>query len=149
MNWDAIGASGEIGGAIAVLLTLLYLATQIRQTNQMSRFNTTREVMGQFDDLNRLYATDPSIRAVLLKEDARSRQEDEQLYTFTLMYCNAWATAQIAFDQGQIYKPLFDSVLKDVEVEINRWPSIREPIDRWLSNYPDMKSYEIFGVLNS
>jgi hypothetical protein len=31
MNWDAIGAMGEILGALAVLVTLIYLAVQIRQ----------------------------------------------------------------------------------------------------------------------
>ena len=31
MNWDAIGAIGEIIGAIAVVSTLFYLAVQIRQ----------------------------------------------------------------------------------------------------------------------
>ncbi|MEZ5553810.1 MAG: hypothetical protein R3E82_23235 [Pseudomonadales bacterium] len=37
MNWDAIGAVGEIVGAIAVLLTLGYLALQIRQNNKSIR----------------------------------------------------------------------------------------------------------------
>ena len=32
MNWDAIGAIGEIVGATATVLTLAYLALQIRQT---------------------------------------------------------------------------------------------------------------------
>ena len=41
MNWDAIGAVGEVVGAIAVILTLLYLAAQIRQ-------NTT-SLQGQTD----------------------------------------------------------------------------------------------------
>lgn len=31
MNWEAIGAIGEVGGAIAVVATLVYLAVQIRQ----------------------------------------------------------------------------------------------------------------------
>lgn len=31
MNWDAIGAIGEVIGALAVVLTLAYLAIQIRQ----------------------------------------------------------------------------------------------------------------------
>ena len=29
MNWEAIGAVGEVGGAIAVVATLLYLAAQV------------------------------------------------------------------------------------------------------------------------
>ena len=31
MNWDAIGAFGEVFGALAVFLTLIYLAAQLRQ----------------------------------------------------------------------------------------------------------------------
>ncbi len=33
MNWEAIGAIGELGGAAAVLVTLIYLAVQVRQSN--------------------------------------------------------------------------------------------------------------------
>ncbi len=42
MNWDAIGAIAELLGAIGVILTLVYLATQIRQNTESSR--TTAEV---------------------------------------------------------------------------------------------------------
>ena len=31
MNWDAIGAVGEVVGAVSVVVSLVYLATQIRQ----------------------------------------------------------------------------------------------------------------------
>ena len=33
MNWDAIGAIGEVIGAVAVFVTLIYLAYQLRQNN--------------------------------------------------------------------------------------------------------------------
>ena len=33
MNWEAIGALGEVVGAIAVVLTLAYLAIQVRQNS--------------------------------------------------------------------------------------------------------------------
>ena len=33
MNWDALGASGEIIGAVAVLATLYYLTIQIKIQN--------------------------------------------------------------------------------------------------------------------
>jgi len=32
MNWDAIGAIAELIGAIAVILTLIYLSVQVRQS---------------------------------------------------------------------------------------------------------------------
>ena len=37
MNWDAIGALGEIIGAAAVFISLLYLAIQIRQSTTLAR----------------------------------------------------------------------------------------------------------------
>jgi hypothetical protein len=37
MNWEAIGAVGEILGAIAVFCSLLYLAVQIRSSNTIAR----------------------------------------------------------------------------------------------------------------
>ena len=36
MNWDAAGAIGEIIGAIAVVVTLAYLAKQQAQTNRVA-----------------------------------------------------------------------------------------------------------------
>ncbi len=33
MNWDAIGSIGEIVGALGVIISLIYLATQIRQNS--------------------------------------------------------------------------------------------------------------------
>ncbi len=37
MNWEAISAIGEIVGALAVVITLVYLAIQIREQNRESR----------------------------------------------------------------------------------------------------------------
>ena len=37
MNWEAIGAVGEIVGALAVFLTLLYLAVQLRQNSLIAK----------------------------------------------------------------------------------------------------------------
>ena len=37
MNWEAVGAIGEIVGASAVFLTLAYLAVQIRQNTKAVR----------------------------------------------------------------------------------------------------------------
>ena len=40
MNWDALGAIGEVVGAIAVVVTLIYLAVQIRQNTSSIRAST-------------------------------------------------------------------------------------------------------------
>ncbi|MCB1669673.1 MAG: hypothetical protein H7A04_17875 [Pseudomonadales bacterium] len=40
MNWDAIGAVGEIVGALGVVASLFYVAYQVRQNTIQGRFNT-------------------------------------------------------------------------------------------------------------
>ena len=37
MNWDAVGAIAETIGGIAVLVTLVYLAVQVRHANRIQR----------------------------------------------------------------------------------------------------------------
>src|SRR5262245_22320707 len=37
MNWDAIGAIGQVLGSIAVFVTLVYLAIQVRHAREQSR----------------------------------------------------------------------------------------------------------------
>ena len=49
MNWEAIGAVGEIIGAVAVVVSLIYLATQLRQSNELARENAYREVQHGLD----------------------------------------------------------------------------------------------------
>ena len=53
MNWDAIGAVGEILGAAAVVVTLIYLAAQLRQnTNSMqaAAYNTWADNRAKWQD---------------------------------------------------------------------------------------------------
>ena len=47
MNWDAIGAIGEIIGALAVVFSLLYLARQVHQANTLARGQTRQRMIEQ------------------------------------------------------------------------------------------------------
>ena len=44
MNWDAVGAIGEIVGAGAVFASLVYLAIQIRTQNRESRLSAMHDI---------------------------------------------------------------------------------------------------------
>ncbi len=48
MNWDAIGAIGEVFGAIAVVVSVGYLAIQVRKQTEESKLAATRELAAQF-----------------------------------------------------------------------------------------------------
>ncbi len=42
MNWDAVAAIGELVGGVAVIVSLLYLARQIRHSNRIARGESQR-----------------------------------------------------------------------------------------------------------
>jgi hypothetical protein len=46
MNWEAIGAIGEIIGALAVVVTLAYLAVQVRNSTRIAR-SATRQAIAE------------------------------------------------------------------------------------------------------
>lgn len=58
MNWDAIGAIGEITGALAVVISLVYLATQIRAQNREARLAAMHEVSNNFREVTSKFATE-------------------------------------------------------------------------------------------
>lgn len=147
MNWEAIGAAGEVLGAITVFVTLVYLATQVRQSNSLARFNATTELVNQFNELNRMVSADHALREVLSKENELSDDEREQVYNFAMMFCNVWVSAQIAHDNNQIEDEIYAACAKDVSVELARWPTFRRAVEQWLSNYPEHTDRPIFQPL--
>jgi len=54
VNWDAIGAIGEIAGAAGVIVTLIYLSVQLRQSTKASRITAIQSSMensAQFSEM--------------------------------------------------------------------------------------------------
>ena len=45
MNWEALSAIADLVGVILVIVSLIYLATQIRQSNQMALAESERELL--------------------------------------------------------------------------------------------------------
>ena len=52
MNWEAIGAIGEVGGMVLIGVTLIYLATQIRQNTHSIRTASRQTILGNFYEMN-------------------------------------------------------------------------------------------------
>ena len=60
MNWQAIGALGELVGGVAVLATLVFLAIQIRRNTQALRMSAAEESNRSFASYAALF-TQPGV----------------------------------------------------------------------------------------
>ena len=61
MNWEAIGAIAELLGAAGVIVSLLYLATQIRQNTRSVRMTSHHGLMSEFRATARALTQDPEL----------------------------------------------------------------------------------------
>lgn len=103
MNWEAIGAVGETVGALAVLLTLVYLAIQIRQNTRSvqaaavdsanTQVSRIREVVLSNADLTSLYRRG--------NEDPLSLSEDE-IIRYRLLVHNICAALSNSLTQSSV-----------------------------------------------
>jgi len=67
MNWDALGALGQVVGALAVVLTLVYLAIQVRQNTKGVRLGATADAIAAVREWNYLFISDYSVRQTFRK----------------------------------------------------------------------------------
>jgi len=98
MNWEAIGATGEVVGAVAVLATLIYLAVQIRQNTIAMRSTTARETLRSFADTIAWLGNSPGNAAIFHRGlfQLDNLNPEEQTH-FQLMLVNVFINADVAY----------------------------------------------------
>ena len=65
MNWDAIAAIGSIVSAFAVLITLVYLAIQVKQSNRNDENHSRQTILSGFFEKAYAIAENNEIRALM------------------------------------------------------------------------------------
>ncbi|MEM8981405.1 MAG: hypothetical protein AAGC71_00165 [Pseudomonadota bacterium] len=93
MTLDDLGNIGETIGGIAVVVSLLYLATQIRQSSRIARFQAHRSLSEAMAAIMADIARDPELyrvwRQLIDHPDAASEDDRER---FGLMLYRAFST---------------------------------------------------------
>jgi len=64
MSWDAIGASAEMLAAIGVIISLLYLASQIRQNTEANRFGRYDSFVRAISDIRRTIIENEDVASI-------------------------------------------------------------------------------------
>jgi hypothetical protein len=100
MNWEALGAIGEVVGAIAVVLTLGYLAVQIRQNTKSVRSSTRHAFIASGGAIQIAFA-EAEAAAVLVKGGrAYSDLSLEQRFQFTMLMRAVFGVGEDSFLQA-------------------------------------------------
>jgi hypothetical protein len=98
MNWDAVGAIGEIVGAVAVVITLAYLAAQVRSGKHALMTNVRDSAFQQLQDWNLHLVQDEKLPLLFQKgakdldglDDAERARFVHVAYSFIKLFENLY-----------------------------------------------------------
>jgi hypothetical protein len=67
MNWEAIGALGQVLGSVAVVATLLYVAREVRQSGRSLSISALRDTTAQWNHWSEMIATSTDLAEIVSK----------------------------------------------------------------------------------
>ena len=112
MEWEAIGAVGEAAGATAVVVTLIFLILQVRQTNKSIRSATRSRVT---ETVSQTMATlqEPAYASVMMRGMAEytslSPVEQLQFASYCQRLMRVWEDAFFQWRRGDLDRQAWSS----------------------------------------
>ena len=132
MNWEALGAIGEIVGAVAVVVTLGYLAVQTRQNTRAVRVASFHQIVDSFSAVSLAIVQDATLSSLLMRSivDPRSlTAEDYSRYGFFLLTFLRRAKSMFFHsEQGTLQRDSWHGIRVSLEEIL-----ATEPAQRWWS----------------
>lgn len=84
MNWDAIAAIAELTAAVGVIVSLVYLARQIRQSNTTDKLSTTLNLQSSYNEVGDTFLRNGDLMARGLQDLPSLGEADQLKFAVTL-----------------------------------------------------------------
>ena len=138
MNWEIVASTGEWAGALAVVVTLVYLARQIKQQNEIAKHNTWQNIMEQFNQLNLSYDSEKVriLRTGKFDPDSLTDEEATQFSFILRIFHNSMLVAFRAYKSGYMNETEWDELAQAFAEEFDcpggkRWIAGQQLFDEF------------------
>lgn len=114
MSWDAIGALGEVIGALAVVVSLIYVGAQLRQSNALSKASAIHTNNAFYADVFSVIATDGELASIYQKATEGQELDPGEFARYTAFLRMYFAMLEDTYEQQKsgLYEVDLDS--KDI-----------------------------------
>ena len=140
MDITALAAWGEFLGGIAVVVSLVYLASQIRQNSRQLQVSTTAALGDQEIEFSKLMIEDPEISRIFevgaADRDSLSEAERRKFDAFLRMIVATFQRNFFVEQDGALKASLWEAEIRG-NTRILRQPGSRRWWDEWRFNFGD------------
>ncbi|MEM7280066.1 MAG: hypothetical protein AAF438_00345 [Pseudomonadota bacterium] len=147
MERNSVRNTIEIIGIFAVVLSLLLVAYEVRQSNRIAQATTTYEIGRDVNQFNELGYSDPEFAALLIKlMDADFEPSNVDALRIRLIanrFMNLWTIQEKAFRNGLLTEAQFAMTKADVVTVMQVFPAL---LVRWkdvLRDQPLLREYSV------
>ena len=134
MNWEMVGAVGQVAGAGLVAVSFVYLGVQVRLSNRLAKAEAFRAVAMASGQVLTAQATDPVFRKAFHKVWGEQRERDE-LESDERVAFSLWLSSQLVLLE-QIHREEAIGILPSEALNVGRsiyqlpyfrgsWPYLR------------------------
>jgi len=153
MNWDAIGAFGEIVGAAAVILSLLYLAKQVQQSNRIALTSIETELQNNWSSLNESIYSDSEMAELLHKakdsDSAFTGPELVKLEMWARRLLNAWLALESSYNNKLASEETLALLPNNIRNLVETYPGSHATWSEVLGEFPSLCDSIVFKSIQS
>jgi hypothetical protein len=153
MNWDAIGAIAELLGAIGVIVSLIYLAGQVRRNTHIQKITNLRDIATELATTARCTAGNPELASLVLRgladldslDSVERYRFDAYIYAFLANFERALSDARDGDYPEEQLVPLRASIAEHLRTKGGRewW----EQRSAWFTLFGQQSIEEILSEL--
>jgi len=147
INRKTIRDTVELVGIIAVVLSLLLVAYEVRQSNRIAQATTTYEIGRDVNQFNELGYSDPAFAELLVKlreaEFKPTKVEAMQIRLLANRFVNIWTIQEKAHRNGLLSDGQFAMTKADVVTVMGVFPALVEHFEYVLRDQPRLEEYTV------
>jgi hypothetical protein len=148
MNWEAIGAIGEVAGAIGVIVTLIYLSVQLRQNSRLLRASSSSVINANVTSSSSLMVQDPEVARIywqgLADRDALSESDRQRFDPLIAMIVSNMVQEYGLFLEGGIGERVWGTRMAGLV-----WQFRQPGMQQWWRDWAIIYEPEFQGFVNN
>lgn len=151
MDMDRANRWLTFGANIGVIVGILFLAVEIRQSNRIAIASTEIDVRNSFASSNRSLYSDSDFAELIVKisdVDAQLTPAEEwRVYQYVLEGVNTWLAIETAYANGMVPRETYGVIEDNIRAELTSFPKIIPLYRQAYESYPALSTTYVFRTM--